>query len=40
MKKDYLKAFYISEGAVKPSSTDEQIELIPKLFRMSGFLPA
>jgi len=39
-KSEYLKSFYIAQGAVKPSSTDDQVEFIPRLLRMSGFLPA
>lgn len=39
-KNEHLKSFYIASGAVKPSSTDDKIEFIPRLLRMSGFLPA
>ena len=39
-KNEHFKSFYIAEGAVKKTSSDEQIELIPRLLRMSGFLPA
>jgi hypothetical protein len=40
LKKEYLKSFYIAKAAVKPTSTDENTELVPKFFRMSGFMPA
>lgn len=40
VRKEYLESYYIAEGAVKPSSTQDNVELVPRLFRMSGFLPA